>query len=334
MRIFLTLFSVLLFISSGFAMDKHKRIVKVSAGHDVALGVAITDPDEETLDKLKLKGGAEILDVLDDTEAEKIGLQEDDIIVNFDGQLITSAEQLNDLVEGMEKPKSVKMEVQRDGKSISFSANLKKVEQKSDRRITIDDDDIDIDIDLKGLKDLPMPKRMQFIDQFNRPQKGGFLGVEAEDISKQMLDYFEVKQGVLVESVIDETPAQKAGFKAGDVITKINDRDIEDYSDLIRTLNFYNPGEKVTVHYVRKGKKKSVKVELAEKKGFGPPLPHKLRKAIEMDGGPHKDIWHSEDGEDLEVIHERAERFERKREALEGKAKKMIKRIRMKIFII
>jgi len=103
---------------------------------------------------------------------------------------------------------------------------------------------------------------------FGHDQKGGFLGVEAKDISEQMLEYFDVKHGVLVEGVIDETPAQKAGIKAGDVITKINDREIKDYSDLIRTLNFYNPGEKVTLNYVRKGKKKSEKLELAEKKGF------------------------------------------------------------------
>lgn len=330
MRLFLTLISVFLFLSSGFALDEHKRIIKVSAGQDVSLGVAITDPDDETLEKLKLKGGAEIIDVLDDTEAEKIGLAEDDIIVSFNGQAITSAEQLNDLVEGMEKPKSVSLKVQRDGKSKSFKANLKKVEGKVGRRLMLDDEDIDIDVNLEGLEDLP--RHMKFIEKFKGPQKGGFLGVEAQDISEQMLDYFDVKHGVLVEAVIDDTPAKKAGFKAGDVITKINDREIKDYSDLIRTLNFYNPGEKVTVNYVRKGKKKNAKVELAEKKGFGPPrMPH---KAVEMDGGPHKVIWHSDDGEDLEILHERAERFGKKREALEGKAKKMLKRIKLKIFII
>jgi len=332
MRIFLTLISLLVFLSSGFAMSEHKRIIKVSAGQDVALGVAITDPCDETLEKLKLKGGAEIIDVLHDTEAEKIGLKEDDIIVKFDGQAITSAEQLNDLVEGMEKPKSVKMEVQRNGKSKSFNANLKKVEESDRKKISVDIDehDFDFDFDLKELHELP--NKLKFMKSFGHDQKGGFLGVEAKDISEQMLEYFDVKHGVLVEGVIDETPAQKAGIKAGDVITKINDREIKDYSDLIRTLNFYNPGEKVTLNYVRKGKKKSEKLELAEKKGFA--APRMLHKAIEMDGGPHKVIWHSEDGEDMEILHEKAERFEKKREALEGKAKKMIKRIKMKIFII
>lgn len=55
-------------------------------------------------------------------------------------------------------------------------------------------------------------------------------------------------------------------MKAGDVITQINDREIEDYRDLVRTIRYYDPGETVEVKYTRKGKSSSVKVELGERK--------------------------------------------------------------------
>lgn len=98
--------------------------------------------------------------------------------------------------------------------------------------------------------------------------KGGYLGVQVKDLSDQLQEYFEVKNGVLVEEVMKDSPAEKAGLKAGDVIVSINDRKLEDYHDLIRTVNFYNPEEKVTVSYVRKGDTEETKVVLGKKPAY------------------------------------------------------------------
>jgi len=57
-------------------------------------------------------------------------------------------------------------------------------------------------------------------------------------------------------------------LKAGDVITAISDRKIKDPDDLVRTVNYYNPGEEVVVSYTRKGQGKEVSVALTEKPGF------------------------------------------------------------------
>ncbi|MEJ2545021.1 MAG: PDZ domain-containing protein, partial [Calditrichaceae bacterium] len=92
-------------------------------------------------------------------------------------------------------------------------------------------------------------------------------------------------------------PAKEAGLKAGDVITKINDREVKDYRDLIRTLNFYNPGEKVTVYYSRKGSKKNVSVTLAEKKRRGP-RPGRMMKMKKGDGSMQ---WFDKDGENINI---------------------------------
>ena len=47
------------------------------------------------------------------------------------------------------------------------------------------------------------------------------LGVEAEPLNSQLAEYFGVKEGVLVRSVMKGTAAEKAGIKAGDVITRV-----------------------------------------------------------------------------------------------------------------
>ncbi len=319
MRHLLTLISFMISVSVLFAADAHTKIIKVSAGDHFALGVAISDPGEDTAKDLKLDGGAEIVDVFDDSEAERIGLKEDDIIVKFDGSKVKDAEQLSDQVDEMEKPKSVKIVVNRDGKTKTFTANLKKVEKSEHQNITVDIDDDDINVAMDALDKLP--RKLKFIKQFGENNKGGFLGVEAKNISEQMLDYFEVKHGVLIEAVTDEAPAKKTGLKAGDVITKINDREIKDYSDLVRTLNFYNPGEKVTVQYVRKGKSKSIKVELAKKEKMF----HK--------GYRNGFLWHSDggNGEELEIIKEK---LHGKKMKLLKKKGQLLKNINIRIYVI
>ena len=86
-------------------------------------------------------------------------------------------------------------------------------------------------------------------------------------MSDQLKEFFKVEYGVLVEKVLEKTPAEKAGLKAGDVIMKINDKKIEDYSDLVRRLNYYDPKDEVTVEFSRKEKIKKIDVVLAEKSG-------------------------------------------------------------------
>jgi len=259
--------------SSACAAEEEieKRIVVVSSDEKKGLGVAIVDLDEEKKNELGVDKGALVVEVIEDSEAERIGLKKDDVITEFEGKKIKDAEELHKLVEGIaEKGKKVSFVIYRDKKSKTYSAEMKSFKPEKihidihgddfknlDYAFSFDDDELKIFDSDNG------PHKEMLI--WNQNDKGGYLGVEGENISEQMLDFFEVKFGVLVETVLEKTPAEKAGLKAGDVIVRMNDRDIKDFDDLVRTLNYYNPGEKVTVYYVRKGKSKKVDVELAKK---------------------------------------------------------------------
>ena len=52
--------------------------------------------------------------------------------------------------------------------------------------------------------------------------RSGMLGVETEALGSQLADFFGVKEGVLVRSVVKDSVAEKAGIHAGDVIVRIN----------------------------------------------------------------------------------------------------------------
>jgi len=76
--------------------------------------------------------------------------------------------------------------------------------------------------------------------------------------------------GVIIKNVIDESGAQKAGLKDEDIITQFGDKEITSPDDLRNAVQSYNPGDKVTLSYLRDGKKNSVKVELGKSPNAGP----------------------------------------------------------------
>jgi serine protease Do len=73
--------------------------------------------------------------------------------------------------------------------------------------------------------------------------------------------------GVEVQNVTKESAAAKAGLKEGDVITKIDDKKIEDPDDLSKAIKAHKPGDKVNVTYKRGGKEQKMTAELGKWKG-------------------------------------------------------------------
>lgn len=224
------------------------------------LGVIVTDVDASKLESLGLKGGAEIKEVSENSEASKKGLKEEDIITALGGEQINSPEDLAEKVFSLKEESDIDLTYYRNGKKNTVSVHLKPVE--SGFYFNFDDEDLTMCLPECGTGIC----NGLFMHSGGKGNKGGYLGVNVKNISEDMRDYFEVKQGILVEKVLKESPAEKAGFKAGDVILSVNDREIKDYGDLIRTLNYFNPGEKVSISFSRKGSKKKVDVTLGEKK--------------------------------------------------------------------
>jgi S1-C subfamily serine protease len=90
----------------------------------------------------------------------------------------------------------------------------------------------------------------------------GRLGVGIQELTPQLAEYFGTKDGVLVTSVEPDTPAAKAGLKAGDVITSINGRTVNDGGQLIEAVQSADDGADLTVGYVRDKKAATAKATL------------------------------------------------------------------------
>lgn len=73
-----------------------------------------------------------------------------------------------------------------------------------------------------------------------------------------------VDSGVVIAKIQNNAPADKAGLKIGDVITKIDDKKVENISKLRYYLYKYSLGDKITITYMRDGKEKTTQVTLSE----------------------------------------------------------------------
>ena len=90
------------------------------------------------------------------------------------------------------------------------------------------------------------------------------LGVTVQELSPQLADYFGVDDGVLVSSVTEESVAAAAGLQAGDVITSVDGRAVDDSARLRRRLSAVDPGEEVSIGLTRAGRTLEVTVTLEQ----------------------------------------------------------------------
>jgi serine protease Do len=96
----------------------------------------------------------------------------------------------------------------------------------------------------------------------------GRIGVQIQEVSKEVADSFGLKdaRGALVNSVEKDGPSAKAGVEAGDIILKVDGREVRQSNDLPRIITSVQPGTKVMLNVWRKGTARDFPVVVAELK--------------------------------------------------------------------
>lgn len=238
---------------------------KATTAQKAFLGVYLEDIDQDTQEALNLnsKEGVLVEGVVDDSPAEKAGLQEQDVIISLDGEKVKDSDQLKEAVAKHRPGEEVKVVVIRDGKKNSLEVKLGSSQE------------VENEIELS----LPEPGDMKTFSfsfpGFNRAR----LGVQIMDLTKQLGEYFGVGdgKGALITEVMEDSPAEKAGLKAGDIIVKIDRDKIKSTSDVYEALEDKEKGDQVNVEVVRDHGRESLTV------------------TVELEGAPegHADTWKS-----------------------------------------
>ena len=263
--------------------SRNSPSLRVFEGRGAQLGVMVSDiADAKT-------SGVRIDEVNPDSPAEKAGLREGDIVVEFDGERVRSARQFTRLVQETPDGRAVKIAVMRNGQKQVLDATPEA--GRMAWNFGIDSDRLKEEIE-RGLREYPRPfsveppefefryddrgpRRFEYrLPEMVMPYMGGRarLGVSVQSLTPELEEYFGAKNGgVLVSSVAPDSAAAKAGVKAGDVITTINGRGVNDTGDLLQELRELS-GE-VTIGVVRDKKAMELKATLDKPKGLSPQSP-------------------------------------------------------------
>jgi len=97
----------------------------------------------------------------------------------------------------------------------------------------------------------------------------GYLGIYLQNINQDLSDamHLDSAKGTLITDVEEDSPAEKAGLKRGDVVTQLNGKKINDSDDLRVKVAEIEPGTKIELTVVRNGKEKEIKVLLGSSGG-------------------------------------------------------------------
>ena len=236
-------------------------------GRGAQIGVVVDD----------VADGVRIEEVDQDGPAAKAGLQAGDIIVEVDGERVRSGRQFSRLVQETANGRSMALGVMRDGTRQSVTVT------PESRGFGFDADHMGREI-ARSLRDLGPrmrelePRLREFEPRlrefrFNGPfdfnfdalprmtSPRGRLGVQLNELTPQLAEYFGAKEGgVLVTSVTPDSPADKAGLKAGDVITTIDGDRVRRTDDVIDELREKDGA--VTIGILRDREESTVKATL------------------------------------------------------------------------
>ena len=243
---------------------KHaEKMVFVGDTHGAWLGVSVADVTPEKAKELKLPGeyGALVEEVNDDSPAAKAGIKKGDVILQFAGEKVRSVAELRRLVRETPAGRTVAIEINRNGSTQNLSAKIAESPEPKWFSHSGMPEGVNPHVRVFKMPNVHIPD-FDFNMMFAGTPR---LGISAEELTSQLAGYFGVSggKGVLVREVKDGTPAQKAGLKAGDVITKVNDKAVASVAELREALGSDSKEKySVTLTLVRDRKEQTVKVEL------------------------------------------------------------------------
>jgi C-terminal processing protease CtpA/Prc len=251
-----------------------KRVEVVRFGGGAFLGVGLEDVEDGTR-------GARVRTVESESAAEKAGIETGDVITRFDSEAVRSARQLARLVRETPPGRAVEVEVTRDGASKTLTVTLAEGRHPFHQRLHPGDEsvfvpdleDFDIEIDVpEGLPHASGPRVFRWHGDDDHdftmswPPARPRLGVSLLEIDGQLAEYFGVPgdRGLLVSSVSEDSPAEKAGLRAGDVILEFEGEKLETARDLRKLVRDAEGDRPVTLKILRDQGPRDVEVALPE----------------------------------------------------------------------
>ena len=191
------------------------------------LGVYIQDLDDATARAMGLdtRDGALIGDVVNNSPAEKSGIEIGDIITTFDGKNITGSANLKNIVSSSKPDKRYTVELLRDGKKKKYYITLEELPEN--------------------------PRTLARVESEIESE----LGFQVEDVTSNLLREYEIDEdvvGVVVTNIDRRSEAFSAGLRPGDVITRVGRQNVDSIKGFYKLIDSETRGNTVLFLVKRK----------------------------------------------------------------------------------
>ena len=239
------------------------------------LGIQTEEVTKDNFAKYGLREvrGVAVEKVIEGSPAEKAGLQAGDVIVRFNNEEVTSVRKLTRLLGEVSPDHQVKLTVMRSGSERELTATLGKRPMPKFEEGAF-----------SNFPRTPFPPgefpTMPRVEGFPRVESipptapgqpflwragsGRRIGVGVTTLTKQLSEFFGVESGVMINEVRADSPAAKAGLKAGDIIVEVDGKAVKGDIDLIRAIAEKKEGD-VSLTIVRDRNRQTIRVTPEER---------------------------------------------------------------------
>ena len=240
--------------------------VQIFLGTDGSwLGVETSEVTQQKAKDLKLPAerGALVGKVLTDSPAAKAGLKQNDVITEINGQRVEGTAQFRRMIHEIPAGRSVQLTVWRDGRSQTVTATVGKSEGR--RGSGMMNGPGTFSFRMPNIPEMPEIAGLGDLNNLVVMAPGQTrLGINAEDLQGDFGNYFGAPdgEGVLVREVFPDSPAAKAGLKAGDVITSVGGDRIRTASELREKLRSGKDAKSLSLGVLRNKSSLTLSVDL------------------------------------------------------------------------
>lgn len=256
---------------AGFAQSARRaNVITVQRSGSSYLGIGAVEVTADRAKALNLKEvrGIEVAHVENDSPAAKAGIKEGDVVLEYNGEKIQGVDQLIRLVRETPPGRQVTLAVWRNAamENVPVTVGARK-------NMVIETPEGPVTVATPAIPSIPPIPPIE-IPRFEMSWQSPLIGIEGESLAPQgqLADFFGVKDGVLVKSVIKDSPAEKAGLKAGDVIVKVDDSKVTTPREITGALRANRGRSNFTLTVVRNKKEMPVTVTLPDRNGWLGPL--------------------------------------------------------------
>jgi serine protease Do len=230
-------------------------VEKVSSGY-LGIGGLDISPERAKALNLKEERGVEVSSLAEDGPAAKAGIKQGDVVLEFNGQPVEGTAQFQRLVRETPVGRQAKITVWRSGGRQTLTATVGENKQTT----VFGPGDGSWNFSMPKIQ--PMPNIE--IPRFQMTLQNPMLGIVGESLERedQLAEFFGVQDGVLVRSVKKGSAAEKAGIKAGDVITKVDDSKVTSSAEITRVLRGVKSKKTFGVTVVRNRKEMPLTVTM------------------------------------------------------------------------